>query len=62
MPYQSKSFGGVYSNKYDRDGDRSSDDGSSSRNSARYHNKSSYIERNKEKRGQWSFFIDGSEM
>ncbi|XP_041375025.1 WW domain-containing adapter protein with coiled-coil homolog [Gigantopelta aegis] len=54
MPYQSKSFGGVYRNKYDRDDDRSSDDGSGSRNSSRYHNKSSYIERNKEKRGSVS--------
>ncbi|XP_071101234.1 WW domain-containing adapter protein with coiled-coil-like isoform X1 [Haliotis cracherodii] len=62
MQYQSKGLGGLFSDRYERSGrdshdDRAREDVPGSHPSPRYQNKSSYIERNKEKRGgpsgQW---------
>ncbi|XP_046580987.1 WW domain-containing adapter protein with coiled-coil-like [Haliotis rubra] len=62
MQYQSKGLGGLFNDRYERGGrdshdDRAREDVPGSHPSPRYQNKSSYIERNKEKRGgssgQW---------
>lgn len=57
MQYQSKGLGGLFSDRYERSGrdshdDRAREDVPGSHPSPRYQNKSSYIERNKEKRGR----------